>query len=223
MFMKNRVNMIRVWDPVVRIGHWTLVIAFFVAYFTEDDYLTQHAWAGYLVGLVVAFRLLWGFVGSRHARFSDFVPSPSTFRGYMRDMLQGRAKRFLGHNPAGGAMIVALLISLSGTVISGLVLYAIEDQKGPLAGWVASDTGAVATPSLISAAVADDDDDDDDDERKNERGEEFWEETHEIFANLTLFLVGLHIAGVLFSSLAHKENLIRSMFTGQKPRLEEQA
>tara|TARA_R110001592_G_scaffold363372_1_gene686123 strand:+ start:246793 stop:247431 length:639 start_codon:yes stop_codon:yes gene_type:complete len=212
--MKTNENMIKVWDPLIRIGHWTLVIAFFVAYFTEDDYLTQHTWAGYVVGVYVLCRLVWGFVGTEHARFRDFVPSPSTFTNYVRALRHNRAKRFLGHNPAGGAMVVALLISLSGTVSSGLMLYAIEDNKGPLADWVVNSADTAAIPALIAVAVADDG-------ANDEAREEFWEDIHEIATNLTLLLVGLHIAGVLFSSYTHKENLIRSMFTGRKPGMEE--
>ena len=114
-------------------------------------------------------------------------------------------------------MVLALLISLAATVSSGLMLYAIEENKGPLADWVASTTATPAIPALIAVAIADDDSE----EEEEDAREEFWEEIHEISTNLTLLLVGLHIAGVLFSSYAHKENLIRSMFTGRKPGLEE--
>jgi cytochrome b len=206
----------KVWDPIVRIGHWSLVIAFFTAYFTEDDFLIQHVWAGYVVGAILCLRLLWGFVGTKHARFSDFVRSPAITLQYIRDLMTNRAKRFLGHNPAGGAMVVALLIGIAGTVSSGLMLYAIEEDAGPLAGWVADSSAASGVPILISRALADDDRHDDEDEHADDALEEFWEETHEFLANLTLFLVGLHIAGVLFSSYAHKENLIKAMFTGRK-------
>jgi cytochrome b len=212
--MTTTENMLKVWDPIVRIGHWTLVIAFFTAYFTEDDFLTQHVWAGYVVGTIVCLRLLWGFVGTKHARFRDFVCSPAITLQYIRDLMTGDAKRFLGHNPAGGAMVLALLIGITGTVSSGLMLYAIEEDAGPLAGWVAESSASSGASILISRALADDgrhDNDDEDDSR-----EEFWEEIHEFFANLTLFLVGLHIAGVLFSSYAHKENLIKGMLTGRK-------
>jgi cytochrome b len=113
-------------------------------------------------------------------------------------------------------MVVALLAVLSGTVSSGLMLYAIEENKGPLADWVADNAGAPPTPSLIAVAIADDERDE---EHEEDSREEFWEETHEVFANLTLLLVGLHIAGVLFSSYVHRENLIKSMFTGRKPDL----
>jgi cytochrome b len=214
--MEKSNGMTRVWDPMVRIGHWVLVIAFFTAYFTEDDFLTQHVYAGYVVGAIVCIRLLWGFVGTKHARFSDFVRSPAVVLHYIRDLASNRAKRFLGHNPAGGAMIVALLVGLAGTVTSGLMLYAIEEGKGPLAGWVADNS--VGAPSLVTQAIADDDSDRRGGRTKqvDEVAEEFWEETHEIFANLTLFLVGLHVAGVLFSSYVNKENLIKSMFSGRK-------
>ncbi len=211
--MNTTENTIRVWDPVVRIGHWALVVSFFTAYFTEDDFLTQHVWAGYVVGTIVCLRLLWGFVGTKHARFQDFVCSPATTLRYIGDLIANRAKRFIGHNPAGGAMVIALLVSITGTVSSGLMIYAIEEDAGPLADWVADSSVAAGGPILISSAFADDDSED---EHGDEAREEFWEETHEIFANLALFLVGLHIAGVLFSSYAHKENLIKSMVTGRK-------
>ena len=205
---------VRVWDVIVRLGHWVLVVAFFVAYFTEDDFLTQHVLAGYVVGAVVCIRLLWGFVGTKHARFSDFVRSPTATLSYVGDLFARRAKRYIGHNPAGGAMVVALLISLSVTTFSGLVIYAIEENAGPLSGWVVE----YPNPDAISfSAIAyADDDEHEDEEHEEDALEEFWEEVHEIFANLTLLLVGLHIAGVIFSSYYHKENLIRSMITGRK-------
>ena len=205
-------NSVRVWDPIVRFGHWALVIAFFTAYLTEDDLLTQHVWAGYVVGAIVCIRFLWGFIGTRHARFADFVRPPAeTFR-YIGDLAAHRAERYIGHNPAGGAMVVALLLSLSGTVFSGLVVYAIEEESGPLAGWVAEYAEPLSLPTLTSVAYADSD------EHEDDAFEEFWEEAHEILANVTLLLIGLHVAGVLFSSLAHRENLIKGMITGRKRR-----
>lgn len=216
--MSTHENMVKVWDPIVRIGHWTLVIAFFTAYFTADDFLTQHVWAGYIIGAVIAFRLLWGLVGSRHARFSNFLRSPRAILQYLRDLKGGRAKRYIGHNPAGGAMIIALIISIAVTVTSGLMLYAIEEGAGPLAGWVGNtSTSSLAISSGTQVHAGDDDAKQVVSKRQiNESSEEFWEEIHEIFANLALLLVGLHVAGVLFSSFAHKENLVKAMFTGRK-------
>jgi cytochrome b len=213
-------NTIRVWDPIIRIGHWSLVLSFFVAYFTEDEFLTQHVWAGYVVGVVVCIRLVWGLIGSKHARFSDFVRSPAATFRHLGDLMQHRAKRYIGHNPAGGAMIVALLIGLSGITFSGVMLYAIEEDAGPLAGWVAAGNTSSSLPSIISTARADDDDDDeyeeDGEHGEDESAEEFWEEIHEFFANLMLLLIAAHVAGVLYSSYVEKENLVKAMITGRK-------
>lgn len=212
-------NTVRVWDPIVRYGHWMLVVAFFTAYLAEDDFLTLHVWAGYVVGVIVCIRLLWGFIGTKHARFVDFVRSPAETLRYVGDIAANRAKRYIGHNPAGGAMVMALLISVSGTVFSGLVVYAIEEDAGPLAGWIADPSASTSLPRVTSGTQADNDEyEHDDDEHEDSAFEQFWEEVHELLANATLLLVGLHIAGVLFSSYTHKENLIRGMITGRKRR-----
>ncbi len=200
---------IRVWDPIVRIGHWVLVAGFFTAYFTEDDLLTVHVWAGYTVAGVVAFRLVWGLVGTRHARFTDFVRSPLTVFRYLREVGAGKARRYVGHNPAGAAMIVALLLSLTITTGSGMTLYAYAHHAGPLAPLLV-EKPAASSGLAASAVIA-----------KERRAElRHWRhqvrEVHEFFANLTLFLVIMHVAGVALSSLAHRENLVRAMVTGRK-------
>ncbi|MEZ5936238.1 MAG: cytochrome b/b6 domain-containing protein [Alphaproteobacteria bacterium] len=207
-----------VWDPLVRVGHWTLAIAFFIAYFTEEELLSLHVWAGYVVGVVVILRIVWGFVGPKHARFVDFLYRPTTVLGYLADLLRLRGLRYVGHSPAGGAMVFSLLIVIAGAVWSGLSLYAVEENRGPLAGWAALDVEAV------SAATADENEAEGEDngERETaggERGEatgEFWEEIHDVLANLAMVLVVLHIAGVLLASYVHQENLARAMITGRK-------
>jgi cytochrome b len=204
-----------VWDLFVRVAHWTIVAGFFLAYFTEDDALTLHVWAGYAVGVVVLLRIVWGFVGPRHARFADFLYRPSEVAAYLRDLLAFRARRYLGHSPAGGAMALALWVGLLVTVGSGLLLYAIEENAGPLAGIVAS----AAAPDA-AAARSEQGGVEDDDEAPAATGAEGsgerWEEVHEIAANLTLLLVVLHLAGVLLASYVHRENLARAMVTGRK-------
>ena len=204
---------VKVWDPLVRVGHWTLVAAFFIAYFTEEDLLTQHVWAGYTVAGVVLFRVLWGFIGTENARFKNFVRSPGTTLRYLVDIARNRAKRYIGHNPAGGAMIVALIASLAVTTWSGLEIYAIEENAGPLAGFSAQSNLGDSSFELVGTAYASEDDDSDD---EHESAEEFWEEVHEASANVTLFLVLLHVAGVLLASFTHRENLIKAMLTGRK-------
>lgn len=101
---------VRIWDPFVRLIHWTVAIGFFVAYLTEDDVLSVHVWAGYVVGALVLVRIVWGFIGTRHARFTDFIYRPRTVLTYMRDLPRARSKRYLGHSPAGGTMVIALLM-----------------------------------------------------------------------------------------------------------------
>jgi cytochrome b len=126
-------DLIKVWDLPLRIFHWLLVIAFFIAYFTEDELLTVHVWAGYFIGGLLVFRLVWGFVGGQYARFSNFLCSPIQSVTYIKDLLNSQAKRYIGHNPAGAAMIVLLLLSLLMTVATGLAVYGADQGAGPLA------------------------------------------------------------------------------------------
>ena len=112
-------NEIKVWDIFVRVFHWSLAAAFIVAYVTEEELLSLHVVAGYAVAGLIALRLLWGFVGTRHARFSDFVYRPAAVKVFVKDTVHLRARRYLGHNPAGGAMILLMLVSLVLTGITG--------------------------------------------------------------------------------------------------------
>lgn len=206
---------IRVWDPIVRCGHWTLVAGFFIAYFTEQDFLTLHVWAGYVVGAVVLFRLLWGFVGTRHARFSDFVFRPAVIARYLRGLRRGEVEHYVGHNPAGGAMILLLLVCVSLTVYTGLEVYAVKNHAGPLATLQGgTEPAAVFQPETVARTS------DKDGHRRAGEGREdgFWEELHEFLANLTLILVILHVTGAVVSSHLHRENLVKAMITGKKPR-----
>jgi cytochrome b len=218
--MSSSTKTVSVWDPLVRIGHWTLVITFFIAYFTEEDFLTQHTWAGYVVGTVVLIRIIWGFIGSKHAKFKDFIYSPSAIFVYLKALISRKPQHYLGHNPAGGVMVLALLLSLSATIYTGMALYAVEKNAGPLAGIVANNDKTLPKASIIPTAYADEDGDEGENEQENfsvnEADEEFWEGLHEFFVNFTLLLIALHIGGVLLSSYVDKENLIKAMLTGRK-------
>ena len=180
---------IKVWDPLVRVFHWCLVAAFFTAYFTEDDLQSVHVWAGYSLCVLIALRLIWGIVGPRPARFSDFVYGPATVLRYSKAVLHGNAKRYLGHNPAGGAMIIALLLFVLTTTVSGMMLYGADAWLGPLAGLMKD-----SSESTI----------------------EVLEELHELTANATIVLIVVHVFGVIWESVLHQENLVKAMITGRK-------
>ncbi len=197
---------IKVWDIGVRLFHWTLVLLFAVSYLTGEDESMVHIYAGYGVIALIVFRLVWGVVGTRHARFTDFVRGPRATMDYAKSMLSGKPAHYLGHNPLGGWMVIALLLSLVGTCWSGLEVYAVEGH-GPL---------AQQESFFIQSALADGDEDEEGKHDKENGGDEFWEEVHEVLSNLTLLLVVLHIAGVVVASVIHREKLVKSMIDGYK-------
>ncbi len=185
-----------VWDRFVRLFHWTLVCGFFIAYFTEEDLMSLHAWAGYVVGALVLARVVWGFVGPERARFRNFVTGPATAARYVFDLLLLRSRRHLGHSPGGGAMVVLLLVCILTIVGLGIVLYGAQWHAGPLAGFFPpAAPGVRETHNAFTRSIR---------------------QWHELVANLTFILVCLHVAAVAFASFAHHENLVRSMITGFK-------
>lgn len=195
---------VRVWDPLVRVFHWGLVAAFATAWLTADELQPVHEIAGYTVAGLVAFRLVWGLVGSRYARFAQFLKGPGETLAYLGDMTRGRERRYLGHNPAGAAMVVALLITLSGTAFTG---------------WLMEDEARLAMlpsmPAIVAPAWADDDGDAREYEERGEV-EGTLKEVHETLANLMLLLAAMHVGGVVLASFRHHENLARAMVTGDK-------
>lgn len=164
-----------IWDWPVRIGHWLLVGAFALAWITgeSEEWRLVHALAGGTVVGVILFRLPWGLVGTRHARFASFVRGPQAALDYVLGLPRGDASQYAGHNAAGGWAIVALLTLGLLTGASGWLTY--QDMGG-----------------------------------------EWLEEVHEALATGMLAVAAVHVAGVVVSSLAHRENLLRSMFTGLK-------
>lgn len=122
---------LKVWDPLIRVFHWSLVIGFAVAWVTGDWLDALHLWSGYFVAGLIAFRVAWGFIGPARARFSDFVTGPFAALGYLVRLLTGRAERHIGNSPAGGAMVVALLVVVAGVSISGIL----QDQLGHRTIW----------------------------------------------------------------------------------------
>ena len=212
----NQDNRVRIWDPFIRIFHWLLVVAFFTAYLTEGEPEWLHAWAGYLIVGLLLLRIIWGFIGSEHARFSSFVFSPGTILAYLRDNIRGRAEYYRGHNPAGGAMILAIILSLLITSGAGMVILAGEEGEGPLAGWLIASPEMQAKGAPVETHEEPEDEAHADTEHEESALVETAEEVHELFANLTLALVILHVIAVIVESIRERQNLVRSMFTGYK-------
>jgi cytochrome b len=113
---------VKVWDLFVRLFHWSLVTLFVIAFATGDETERVHLAAGYAIAGLLALRIVWGFIGPRHARFTDFVRSPREAMAYLRDAMLLRARRTIGHNPAGGLMIIALIVMLAGTCVTGALM-----------------------------------------------------------------------------------------------------
>lgn len=114
----DSIERVHVWDRFVRVFHWSLVICMFTNFFVNDEGDTLHQWTGYLATLLVLSRIVWGFIGSRHARFADFFPTVGRIRSHLRCLLSGTPDFHAGHNPLGALMIlalIALVLSLSAT------------------------------------------------------------------------------------------------------------
>jgi cytochrome b len=175
MAVNSEKSKILIWDAPVRVFHWLMVFSFAGAYLTAESerWRLIHVTLGYTMGGLVAFRIVWGLIGTRYARFSSFVRGFATVKRYVVSLLDGKPEHHVGHNPAGAVAIVLLLLS-------SLVIVA--------TGWAAY----------------------------NEVGGNLVEKLHDVSANFMLFIVIIHVAGVVVSSWLHHENLIRSMVTGKK-------
>lgn len=159
----------------MRLTHWCGVVLVAAAWLSRKGPSTVHDTAGYALLALIALRLVWGAVGTRHARFGDFLRSPRHTWLYAMALRRGREGRHLGHNPLGGYMAVALWLTLLVTVGSGWL--ATTDRFWGVA-WV--------------------------------------ERLHGLAADLVLILAAVHVAGVVFTSVRYKENLVAAMLHGRK-------
>lgn len=113
---------VKVWDPLVRLFHWT-VAGGVIANLTFLEHVRgPHRYVGYVVVGAVAVRLVWGFVAAGHARFASFVPGPRAFSSYARALLARRDPRYVGHNPAGAAMAIALVAMIAILGVTGWMM-----------------------------------------------------------------------------------------------------
>jgi cytochrome b len=183
---------IRVWDLPVRLFHWALVILLATSYFSGragGDWMKLHFWSGYAILTLLLFRIVWGFIGSTTARFSDFVKGPSAALRHLAELAGADRPREAGHNPLGGAMIVVLIFAVLAQVIAGLF-------SGD------TDMGIVNGP--LSYLIAD---------KWIDTATAF----HKYWINVLLILVGVHVLAAIVYLIWKRQNLIGAMIHGHKP------
>ncbi len=169
-----------VWDCLVRALHWTLVASVTLAWLSTIALLSAigftHQAAGYVALAAVLLRIAWGFGPSQYARFAQFVRGPRATLSYARAVAAQREPRYLGHNPLGAWMVIALMACVIGLALTG---------------WL------YTTDRFF--------------------GDETLDAIHQVLAWTLLALIAAHLLGVIFTSLRHRENLVRAMFDGRKP------
>jgi cytochrome b/cytochrome c5 len=177
----------RVWDAPVRLTHWLLVACIAIAWLTRDARLADlHAAAGYGALVLVAFRVAWGFAGTRFARFADFRYSPREAWGYLRAARAGVPRHYTGHNPAGSWAVYSLLAFVALTCLAGILAIGGMHALGPL-------------PGALGPAAAD-----------------LALRVHDVLAWILLAIIAAHVLGAVWSSLVHRENLVGAMLSGRK-------
>lgn len=180
---------VSIWDLPTRVFHWLLVLGVAVSYLTggEEGWLfVVHTASGYLIAVLILFRVIWGVIGSPRSRFRDFVHGPRAVADYARGLLALRPARHIGHNPLGGWMVILMLIVLSITVVTGLFSGEEGEGAGLLFPWIAAP------------------------------GSEGLAEVHEVFANIIVILAVIHVCAVLLDWWLTRENLISAMISGSK-------
>ncbi len=181
----------KIWDPLIRIWHWLLLITvtagWLLGQYRDFDTIDYHMYLGYSTGVLLLIRILWGFAGPPPVRFSALAVTPADLIAYLRDLPSRSPSGMSGHNPVGALSAIAILVALATQVITGL--FSEDDglfSQGPLAYWVSdSMRGAIG-------------------------------HIHHVCARVILFLVGLHVAAILFYLVWKRENLIKPMITGWK-------
>jgi cytochrome b len=192
--MASQITNVRVWDWPIRLFHWLLVVAIiglFVTGKVGGNWMEWHEKIGYFVLGLILFRVVWGFVGTYHARFVNFVRGPKTVFTYTKSLFKKDSPRHLGHNPMGAISVLAFLLVVGFQAVSGL--FADDDimLRGPYASMVGSDWSSLFT------------------------------KLHKWNSDLILILIGVHVAAILFYVFVKKDNLVKAMFTGEKSSVDE--
>ncbi len=185
---ENKNTKIHVWDIPVRLFHWSLVALFCFSFYSGKtggfELMDYHMYSGYTVLTLILFRILWGFFGSRYARFSSFLGSPAKIWAYLSSLKNTTHKTTIGHNPAGGLSVVIMLLLLLGQGLTGLFTNDDILLEGPLAHLVTYDQSRSLTG------------------------------IHETISWLLVGFISLHILAIIFYRVVRKVNLVKPMITG---------
>lgn len=186
--MSTDTETVKVWDPFVRVFHWSLITLFAFAWYTGENHdMDRHRQAGYAIFALVVFRIFWGFAGSRTARFAQFLKGPGAIAAYLKTH-DGETPSD-GHNPLGGWSVVALLTVILTITLAGLFAVDVDGiESGPLADWVSFDSGRMAS------------------------------EWHEGVFKAALAVIGLHVLAIGYYQVLNAQNLIGPMITGRRDR-----
>ncbi len=182
---------LHVWDLPTRVFHWLLVVSFIAAYVTNwlgVSYFSYHLWSGYFVIVLVGFRILWGLFGTHHAQFANFIRHPRESFRYASNLIRKNVESYAGHNPLGAWMVVVLLAVMLIQAVTGLFANDEIFNAGPLYGYVSNEL------SLKLTSI------------------------HKELFYWILGAVALHVSAVFFYVFVKRENLIKAMITGKKPR-----
>jgi len=178
-----KTKQIRVWDLLVRVTHWTVAAGIIANLLFTKHGSEIHQYVGYTVLGLVVTRLIWGLIGSRYARFSDFFPTPARIKHHLSDLSARRTdEQHLGHNPLAAIMVLSLWAVIIGLGITGYLM----------------ESGLLGNKDLL-------------------------EEAHELLANSLYLLVPLHIIAAIAMSYWQRQNLIKSMITGNKTVTDDQS
>lgn len=183
-------SMIKVWDIPTRLFHWLLVVlfVFLIVSGESDDLMEFHFYAGYLLSGLILFRVLWGFLGTKYARFTSFKLNPFEAISYTKGLLKAQHTSQYGHTPAGSVMVIVLLMMLAVQLLTGMMSTDDIIWNGPLYSYVDDETAGIAG------------------------------EIHEIIQLLLQIIVGVHVLAIILYKVKFKEALVPAMIHGKKPR-----
>jgi cytochrome b len=181
----------KIWDPVTRLWHWVLAFAVALNWtfgtYMSFDTVKWHFYTGYLILGLMAFRILWGFIGPAPIRFAAFIPTPASLLQYLKTVHRREPSGTPGHNPLGALSVIAMLVVITAQGCTGLFIETDDFfEYGPLNGYVSEKTA------------------------------DFMSGWHHYLSDVILILVILHVAAIVFYLLWKRENLIKPMISGWK-------